>query len=1093
MACEYRSAAFLATVRVTSEGLTKLHDTASDYAGAIPIAPAAFRLACTQLPVLASAFASAFPACYTPCECGTDAEAAAIIAAPEHAFRVAVWWFAHGSRQVLGDPCADLRLDADVGQGVQSPVLTRQSPGTGVYKLAACTWGFLPDSLLNDRVAAYETARKHLDASYYTCTQCAMGEVVKTACTATTDTVCEVTQDCVLSEWASFSACTAACDGGTQRRIRTVLVPPSGGSSCDSLEEVKPCNSDPCSGGGGGGGGGDGCTGCAGDQVTVVACFGEVPAVCKAREPTVTPAGGVGAPMTVDVFTTTAASVLFSSQLLVTVDGSTPNCLLPAAPGTSQYSGFQATLQLQPGSHMVTAVACQSGLAPSTTARVNVTVLNPSEVQGIAKSIVANFTIADIDLTTASFTAPKRFGVRSALAAVLGMHRDRVLLQSIAHDKPSTVLVSARLQLNKVLVPHAADLDFGATSVVNTINARFADGSLLTALQTQGVVSAVAQVSLKTLESEETEYGSADGSDTTFLEDIENWCQPDCVEVGGVFGLGLLIVMLTCCCFCMLRSAGKRQDATFIQQLAPGKFEIYDKPDGSRVFRRIRNSVTSITYTHHADNSDSDGDGGAEAGFAVRKPRRVRKKATRNVIHPVRRPRGASKSPQKQRVAASGHERAGARHVAVNRSMRSIDGGAAYERVGTATSDESYDHNSPRGRGRGHNNNARHAEPATPPLSATSTAVTPRRDSGGSPLARSPRHGGGGGGDDRYHSQRQQQHSSHFGVEDRRAVADRTHRHAAGMQRAHTHYDVRRRDEERHIRHTASARDMVSHPRHDARARTSPRRGRSPQRAPREQAAHQHRARTPPRRGRSPQRAPREQAAHQHSPQRATPGRDRAAAGHPLKESRRRSPQRSQRAIVATQSRSRREQPPARPPQRSKRAVAQPHDAHTAAVDEPRGFVDDRPAYTSRKHLPKRDKSRRQVAASASGSSSGDDAGRMPDFTSPSFNSRDLGAYDGDDVRLGDAAPDVAPAIHLKTSKAHHHKRRGGGGAGASVGSGGGNPQPSGGSRRSRQRRTPQKPVSVAQLDGELSDSSVESATLDHNARTVYKHTPGRR
>ncbi len=53
--------------------------------------------------------------------------------------------------------------------------------------------------------------------------------------------------DCVVSEWSAWSACSAACGGGTRTRTRTVITPAQyGGTECPVLEETEACNAQPC-------------------------------------------------------------------------------------------------------------------------------------------------------------------------------------------------------------------------------------------------------------------------------------------------------------------------------------------------------------------------------------------------------------------------------------------------------------------------------------------------------------------------------------------------------------------------------------------------------------------------------------------------------------------------------------------------------------------------------------------------------------------------------------------------------------------------------------------------------------------------------
>ncbi|XP_069791231.1 thrombospondin type-1 domain-containing protein 7B isoform X2 [Narcine bancroftii] len=50
-------------------------------------------------------------------------------------------------------------------------------------------------------------------------------------------------QDCVVSEFSSWSACSKGCGKGLQHRVRSVLSPPLyGGKSCPSLTETKSCD-----------------------------------------------------------------------------------------------------------------------------------------------------------------------------------------------------------------------------------------------------------------------------------------------------------------------------------------------------------------------------------------------------------------------------------------------------------------------------------------------------------------------------------------------------------------------------------------------------------------------------------------------------------------------------------------------------------------------------------------------------------------------------------------------------------------------------------------------------------------------------------
>lgn len=60
---------------------------------------------------------------------------------------------------------------------------------------------------------------------------------------------CDV--DCELSAWSSWGTCTKACDGGTQRRMKTIQQPAHGAGACweeddDKRLEFKDCNTYSC-------------------------------------------------------------------------------------------------------------------------------------------------------------------------------------------------------------------------------------------------------------------------------------------------------------------------------------------------------------------------------------------------------------------------------------------------------------------------------------------------------------------------------------------------------------------------------------------------------------------------------------------------------------------------------------------------------------------------------------------------------------------------------------------------------------------------------------------------------------------------------
>eukprot|EP01004_Peranema_trichophorum_P007321 NODE_60_length_4100_cov_55.328640_g50_i0.p1 GENE.NODE_60_length_4100_cov_55.328640_g50_i0~~NODE_60_length_4100_cov_55.328640_g50_i0.p1 ORF type:complete len:1365 (-),score=567.13 NODE_60_length_4100_cov_55.328640_g50_i0:5-3496(-) len=57
-----------------------------------------------------------------------------------------------------------------------------------------------------------------------------------------------VPEDCEVSEWASWSACSKTCQGGTSKRSRGIMIEATNGGSCNYvLEQSRKCNSEvPC-------------------------------------------------------------------------------------------------------------------------------------------------------------------------------------------------------------------------------------------------------------------------------------------------------------------------------------------------------------------------------------------------------------------------------------------------------------------------------------------------------------------------------------------------------------------------------------------------------------------------------------------------------------------------------------------------------------------------------------------------------------------------------------------------------------------------------------------------------------------------------
>ncbi len=53
--------------------------------------------------------------------------------------------------------------------------------------------------------------------------------------------------DCIVSGWSSWSACSAQCNGGSQIKTRSVITRnANGGAACPSLSESQSCNTRPC-------------------------------------------------------------------------------------------------------------------------------------------------------------------------------------------------------------------------------------------------------------------------------------------------------------------------------------------------------------------------------------------------------------------------------------------------------------------------------------------------------------------------------------------------------------------------------------------------------------------------------------------------------------------------------------------------------------------------------------------------------------------------------------------------------------------------------------------------------------------------------
>ena len=177
MECKLRLAAFAAVVRKGTSALTSFSreepaGSGEWTAGAVPLTTQHQRLACAAVSGLSDAFATEFDTCPTagsnPCACGTSAEVAAIIALPQWAFRVAAWYMAEGATAAHGEPCGDLRFDADDGAGGYEGWVSRNFPGSGFFKVATCVYGFqlFADPALRQRVDYFVDAMRFLQPSY---------------------------------------------------------------------------------------------------------------------------------------------------------------------------------------------------------------------------------------------------------------------------------------------------------------------------------------------------------------------------------------------------------------------------------------------------------------------------------------------------------------------------------------------------------------------------------------------------------------------------------------------------------------------------------------------------------------------------------------------------------------------------------------------------------------------------------------------------------------------------------------------------------------------------------------------------------------
>jgi len=55
-------------------------------------------------------------------------------------------------------------------------------------------------------------------------------------------------RECIVSQWSSWSDCSAMCDSGTQNRVRQVTQLPTNGFTCPPLNMTQICNTQFCNG-----------------------------------------------------------------------------------------------------------------------------------------------------------------------------------------------------------------------------------------------------------------------------------------------------------------------------------------------------------------------------------------------------------------------------------------------------------------------------------------------------------------------------------------------------------------------------------------------------------------------------------------------------------------------------------------------------------------------------------------------------------------------------------------------------------------------------------------------------------------------------
>lgn len=519
MNCPLRTAAFLGQVRYATTSLQSLTSIApaadTNAAGALALLPTEYRRACEQVPSLRAAFYADFWNCETretnPCQCGTDAEAGTILQRPANAFVSAAWYFAFGSEDLVGDPCVDLRLDADVGLGANTPSVTRISPGTGYYKVSTCVHGFGSfDAGRADRVEFYARARRAIDPSFFLpdilgCSDCDDNYYETAACTDTVDTTC--------------AECTACTDG----------------------------------------------------SVVVEECGDSSDAVCGVAPMTISPTTGYGTvPLPVDLFTETTGT-LDDSWIVITRDGTEPSCDAVSESETVVV-GLGATLIVN-SETVIKVIGCKDGLTPSSAASATVIV---GEASAYSPETLVVATVRVRGLSVAEFDRYSKYQFRGAVASVLGVTRDQVLITELIAVAGTRLRRDRRLTDNLLVSFSVRVLAADGTpeNVRSALASAIADQTLLTAMVAVNVLgedAATSDLSVFTSPALHSDVlaGQENGNSHSSSEDGANdgSLKAECEALLGDDGcviafvgtiIGVLVLLILCTSLLLAIACGKK-------------------------------------------------------------------------------------------------------------------------------------------------------------------------------------------------------------------------------------------------------------------------------------------------------------------------------------------------------------------------------------------------------------------------------------------------------------------------------------------------------------------------------------------------------